>query len=73
MQSQLLEDDIIRGDSERVLDGLGKLPSKKAKGKYKPPEELPIEVKAAIMKRKGDFPAALEYMKLALAAHKKGP
>ena len=73
VQATLLEDDIIRKDSEKVLDGLGKLPSKRTKGKYKPPEELPLEVKVAIMKRKGDLPAALEYSRLALMAHKNDP
>ncbi len=73
VKSTLLENEIIRQDSERVLDGLGKLPAKRAKGKYIPPEELPAGVKAAIMKRKGDLPAALEYMRLEVAEHKDDP
>ena len=66
----LLENDIIRSDSERVLDGLGKVPAQKVDGKYLPPEELPTEVKAAIMRRKGDLLAALGYMKLIIAERK---
>lgn len=72
-KSTLLENEVIRQDSERVLDGLGKLPAKQVKGKYVPPEDLPAGVKAAIMKRKGDLPAALEYMKLVVAERKDDP
>jgi len=73
VESTLLENEIIRQDSEKVLDGLGKVPVKLVKGKYMPPEELPASVKAAIMKRIGDLPAALEYMRLVLAERKNDP
>jgi hypothetical protein len=69
----LLENDIIRSDSERVLDGLDKVPARKVDGKQVPPEALPAEVKVAIMRRKGDLLGALEYMKLLLAKYKDDP
>ena len=60
---KLLDNRIIRKDIERALDGLGKV-RKKVKGKYVPPDELPLKVKAAIMRRKGDLEEAANYLKL---------
>jgi NAD-dependent SIR2 family protein deacetylase len=65
----LLENKIIRKDIERVLDGLGKV-TKKVGGKVVPPDEMPRKLKVAIMKRKGDFEGACEYMKLEVAENK---
>lgn len=62
----LLENRIIRKDIERVLDGLGKV-TKKVGGKVVPPDEMPLKLKVAIAKRKGDWPSACEYMKLEVA------
>ena len=60
---QLLDNKVIRKDIEKVLDGLGKV-RKRVKGKYVPPDELPLKVKAAIMRRKGDLEQAADYLKL---------
>ena len=60
---KLLDNRVIRKDIERVLDGLGKV-RKKVKGKYIPPDELPLKVKAAIMRRKGYLQEAVNYLKL---------
>ncbi|MQY58157.1 MAG: hypothetical protein GH144_00920 [Clostridia bacterium] len=60
---QLLDNRLIRKDMEKVLDGLGEI-RKKVKGKYVPPDELPLKVKAAIMRRKGDLEQAADYLKL---------
>lgn len=67
--SVLLENPIIRKDIERVLDGLGKV-TRKGRGKLVPPDEMPRRLKAAIMKRKGSWDAACEYMKLEVAENK---
>ena len=65
----LLENTIIRKDIERVLDGLGRV-TKKVGGKVVPPDEMPRKLKVAIMKRKGDWDSACEYMKLEVAENK---
>lgn len=67
--SVLIENQIIRKDIERVLDGLGKV-TKKVRGKPVPPDEMPLRLKAAIMKRKGYWDDACEYMKLEVAENK---
>jgi len=65
----LLENIIIRKDVERVLDGLGRV-TKKVGGKVVPPDEMPLKLKVAIAKRKGDLESACEYMKLEVAENK---
>jgi NAD-dependent SIR2 family protein deacetylase len=60
---QFLDNKVIRKDIEKVLDGLGKV-RKRVKGKYVPPDELPLKVKAAIMRRKGELEQAADYLKL---------
>jgi len=60
---QFLDNKVIRKDIEKVLDGLGKV-RRRVKGKYVPPDELPLKVKAAIMRRKGDLEQAADYLKL---------
>lgn len=60
----LLENVVIRKDVERVLDGLGEtLNSKRADF----PKGIPVKLKAAISKRRGDIKRSLEYFKLAVA------
>ena len=61
--NQLLDNKVIRKDIEKVLDGLGKI-RKKVKGKYVPPDEMPLKLKAAVMRRRGNLDEALEYFKL---------
>lgn len=65
----LLENISIRKDIERVLDGLGRV-TKKVGGKVVPPDEMPLKLKVAIAKRKGDLESACEYMKLEVAENK---
>lgn len=55
------ENEFIRKDIEKVLDGLGKIPNQ---------NNVPLNVKAAISRKDGDLPRALEYMKLAVEADK---
>ena len=69
---QLLDNRFIRKDMEKVLDGLGKV-RKRVKGKYVPPDELPLKVKAAIMRRKGDLEQAADYLKLDTADNQDDP
>lgn len=69
---KLLDNRVIRKDMEKVLDGLGKV-RKKVKGKYVPPDELPLKVKAAIMRRKGDLEQAADYLKLDTADNPDDP
>jgi len=63
---QLLENNIIRRDIERVLDGLGKIKGEDEE-EYFPPEEMPRRLKAAIMRRLGDLEKESEYLKLEVA------
>ena len=69
VSSALLENAIIRKDSERILDGLSKV-SKKVRGKIVPLEEIPRKLKAAIAERNGDLDSACTYMKLEVVENK---
>jgi len=55
------ENEFIRKDTEKVLDGLSKKPNQ---------DNVPLIVKAAISRKAGDLQRALGYMELAVAADK---
>lgn len=69
----LREDEIIRRDIAKTLDVIAKqkLTLRKKGGKGNVPlEEVPVEVKAAILRDQGDLEGALDYMRLAVAEDK---
>lgn len=72
----LREDETIRRDIARVLDSLA-IPKisvhRKGTKERVPLEELPNQVKAAILRDQGDLNGSLEYMRLAIVEDKKNP
>ncbi len=71
---KLWDNILIRKDMEKILDGLGKIKfKKKVEGKYVPPDALPLKLKAAIMKRRGDLEEAANYSKMDSRNNKDDP
>jgi len=70
----LRDNEIIRHDIARVLDSICEVSMKKANTKESTAlEDLPVRVKVAIMRDRGDLPKALEYMRLDVAENKADP
>jgi tetratricopeptide (TPR) repeat protein len=66
----LLENEIIRKDVEKALDGVERTWKSKEVGT---PKQIPVRIKAELLKHKGKLDRSLQYYKLAVAEDPQDP